>query len=66
MFIKRIVEDSNKFKRFRNYVLNMQSISVFHDMTKVADFQLINVDVSGTQGVCHVTYTFFGSSLGKA
>ena len=32
----------------------MQSISVFLDITKVADFRLKNADVSATQGVCHV------------
>ena len=44
----------------------MQSISVFSDIVKFADFWWISVDVSRTQGVCHVIYIFFGSSLGKA
>ena len=43
----------------------MQSISVFLDITKVADFRWKNADDSRTQGVCHVIYIFFGSSLGK-
>ena len=43
----------------------MKSLSVFLDITKVADFQWENADVSRTQGVCHVIYIFFGSSLGK-
>ena len=43
----------------------MESISVFLDIAKFADFRLKNADVSRTQGMCHVIYTFFGSSLGK-
>ena len=35
-------------------------------MTKIADFWLKNADFSRTQGVCHMIYIFFGSSLGKA
>ena len=43
----------------------MQHISVFLDLAKFADFWRKNVDVSRTQGVCHVIHIFFGSSLGK-
>ena len=43
----------------------MQSIPVFPDVTKIADFQWKNADVSRTQGVCHVTFVFFWSPLGK-
>ena len=43
----------------------MQSISVFFDKTKVADFQQKNIDISRTQGVCRMIYIFFISSLGK-
>ena len=43
----------------------MQSISVFLNITEVADFRWKNADVSRTEGVCHVIYMFFGSSLGK-
>ena len=43
----------------------MESISVFLDIAKFADFRLKNADVSRTQGMCHVIYIFFGSSLGK-
>ena len=43
----------------------MQSISVFLDIAKFADLSWKNADVSRTQGVCHVIYIFFGSSLGK-
>ena len=43
----------------------MQSISVFLDITKFADFRGRNADVSRTQRMCHVIYIFLGSSLGK-
>ena len=43
----------------------MQSISVFLDMAKFADFRQKKDDFSRTQGVCHVIHTIFGSSLGK-
>ena len=43
----------------------MWSISVFLDITKIADFRLKNADVNRTQGVWHVIYIFFGSSLVK-
>ena len=42
----------------------MQSITVFFDITKVADFQWRNADVSRAQEACHVNYIFFGSFLG--
>ena len=43
----------------------MQSISVFLDIAKFADFRLINTDVNKIQGVYRVIYIVFGSSLGK-
>ena len=43
----------------------MQSITAYLDITKVDDFQQKNPDVSKTQGVCHVIFLFFGSSLDK-
>ena len=43
----------------------MQSIPVFPNITKIANFWSKNADVSRTQGVCHVIYVFFESSLGK-
>ena len=47
----------------------MQSISVFLDITKLADFQLTSAEcqqnVSRILGVCHPVHIFFGSSLGK-
>ena len=38
----------------------MQSVSVFIDITKVADFSWKNADVRRTQGVCHVIHVYFG------
>ena len=43
----------------------MESISVFFDVAKFADFWLKNADVSRTQGVSHVIHIVFGTSLGK-
>ena len=43
----------------------MQSVYVFLDVKNVAGVRLINNDVRRTQGVCHVIYIFFGSSLCK-
>ena len=43
----------------------MQSIFVFPNISKIADFLCENADVSRTQGVCHVIYILFGSSLSK-
>ena len=43
----------------------MESLSVFLDIAKVANFQYKNADVSRTQGVRHVIHIVFGISLGK-
>ena len=43
----------------------MQSLSVFLNQTEVVDFQGENADVSRAEGVFHMIYIFFGSSLGK-
>ena len=43
----------------------MQSISVFLNITKFADFGWKNADVSRNQAVYHVIHTLFGFSLGK-
>ena len=45
--------------------MKMQSISVFLDIAKFADFWWKNADVSRNQRVCHVISTIFRSSLGK-
>ena len=44
----------------------MQSITIFLNITKVADFQRKDADVSRPQVLCHLIYTFLGFSLGKA
>ena len=44
----------------------MQSLFVFLDTKKVADFQQKMLISAEFMGVCHVIYIFFGSSLGKA
>ena len=43
----------------------MQSIHVFLDIAKFADFRWKIADVKRTKGVYHVIYIFFGSFLGK-
>ena len=43
----------------------MESIYVFLNIVKLADFRRKNADVSRTQGVCHVIHTLFGFSPGK-
>ena len=44
----------------------MQSISVFLDIAKFANFRGKNADVSRTERVYHVVHIFFGSSLVNA
>ena len=43
----------------------MESISVFLDVAKFADFRSKNADVSRTHAVCHVIHIVFGKSLAK-
>ena len=43
----------------------MQSIYVFLDVTKVADFRWKNPDFSKTEGVFHVIHTFIWAALSK-
>ena len=43
----------------------MQSIHLFLDIAKFADFEWKIADISRTQGVCHVIHIFFVSFLGK-
>ena len=45
--------------------MKIQSLSVFLDIAKFADFAWKTTDVSRTKGECHVVYILFGSSLGK-
>ena len=43
----------------------MQPLSVFLDITKNDDFLWKNDAASRNQGVCHMIYVSFGTSLGK-
>ena len=43
----------------------MESISVFLDIAKLADFWRKNADVSRIQEVFHVIHIVLGTSLGK-
>ena len=64
MFMKVTFKDWKKVKWIRNYILKCNPC-VIPDITKVADFQWKNDDVSRTQEVCYVIDMFFGSSSGK-
>ena len=46
-----------------NYV--SKSIAEFLDIAKFPDFWSKITDASRTEGMCHVIYVFFGSSLDK-
>ena len=43
----------------------MQSVSVFPDIAKFADFRGKNANVRETERVCHAIHIFLGSYLGK-
>ena len=43
----------------------MQSVSVFSDTAKFADFRWKSADISTTQGACQVNHLFSGFSLSK-
>ena len=45
--------------------MTMQSISVFLDTAKFANFSWKNADVIITQGVCDVIHILFRSHLGQ-
>ena len=62
--LKQPFKTQKKLKKLE-IMHKIQSILVFLDITKVADFWLKNVDASRTQGLCHMIYMFLGSSLGK-
>ena len=64
MFIKESKKKAQKVKKSEIIIKNSIYI-LFLDIAKLADFLWQNADVSRTQGVCHVIYIFFGSSLGK-
>ena len=43
----------------------MQSVSIFLDIAKSADFRGKNANVRETERVCHVIHIFLESYLGK-
>ena len=45
--------------------MKTQSVFVFLDIAKFADFQSKSAYVNRTQGVCHETHIYFGSYSGK-
>ena len=45
--------------------IKMQFLFVFPNVRKIANFWWKNADANRNQGVFHVIYIFFGSSLGK-
>ena len=58
----------SKLLRQKNRVWKLLRITnedIRTDITKIAEFGWKNADVSRTQGMCHVIYVFFESSLGK-
>ena len=59
--MKTIFKNSKNFKRIRNYVLKRSLYLYF----LISGENMLIDDVSITQGVCHVIYIFFGSSLAK-
>ena len=63
MFNETTTKDSKKLKELE--ILKMKSLSVFLDITKIADSWSKIADISRTQGLRHVIYIFFRSSLGK-
>ena len=63
MFTETTTKDSKKLKELE--ILKMKSLSVFLDITKVADSWSKIADISRTHGLYHVIYIFFRSSLGK-
>ena len=64
MLIRTTLRDSVKVKKWGKIYYN-KFLSGFSNITKIANLWWKNFDVSRTPGVCHMLYTFFGSSLGK-
>ena len=61
MFIKTIFKNSKNSKKIRNYVPKWNLYLYF----LISSENMLIVDVGIAQGVCHVIYIFFGSSLTK-
>ena len=62
--MKQLLKTQEKLKELEIMYQN-QSIYVFLNVAKFAYFRIKNADVSRIQGMCHVIYTIFGSSLDK-
>ena len=62
-FLKQLLKTPKKLKEWE-IIIKTQSTPSFLDVAKFADFWWKYADVSRTQGLCHVIYIFFGSSLG--
>ena len=63
--LKKSLKTQENLKELEIMYIKMQSISVFLDITNLADFRRKKSDVSRTQGLSHRNPIFFGSSLGK-
>ena len=63
MFTKKIFIESKKNQK--NLRIKMQSISVFSDIEKLADFCRKNGDASRNNGLSHMIHIFFESYLSK-
>ena len=64
IFIKTIFKDSKKLKELEIIYQNVIYICISWYI-QICWFAVKNADVSGNQGLCHVIYIPFGSSLGK-
>ena len=63
--ITRFIRKTQEKLKELEICIKMQSMSVFFDITKFADFWCKNANVSRNHGVCQVIDIFFGSFLGK-
>ena len=59
MFMKATFNDTKKDKRIKKLCIKNESISVFLEITKIADFRRENADLNKTQKICHVIFIFF-------
>ena len=63
--IQAIFKDSKKVKKELEIMFKNAIYTFISWYRKIYWFPVKNADVSRIQGVCHVVYIFFGSSLGK-
>ena len=64
MFIKTIFKDPKKLKELK-IMYQMQSISVFFDIGKFAEFWWRNAEISSNQEWYHMIHVLFESFLGN-